>query len=97
MADMPSSSMDDLGGYVRIMVFDFSSTFNTIQDPILGDKLEVVGVEPSFVSSDHRLPDRTTTVHQAGELCLWDGCEQHWGSTGDYFRSFPVYIVHSRL
>lgn len=38
------------GTYVRIMFFDFSSAFNTIQPMILRDKLKDIGVNPSFVS-----------------------------------------------
>ncbi|XP_034093506.1 uncharacterized protein LOC117560671 [Gymnodraco acuticeps] len=33
------------GGTVRIMFFDFSSAFNTIQPPLLGDKLQLSGVD----------------------------------------------------
>ena len=33
------------GSSVRIMIFDFSSAFNTIQPALLGDKLELTGVD----------------------------------------------------
>lgn len=38
------SHLEKTGSTVRIMFFDFSSAFNTIQPRILGDKLERVGV-----------------------------------------------------
>ena len=44
------SHLDKPGGYVRIMFFDFSSAFNTIQPLILKEKLDVMGVDPSFVT-----------------------------------------------
>lgn len=44
------SHLDKLNGYVRIMFFDFSSAFNTIQPSILRDKLDWRGVDPSFVT-----------------------------------------------
>ena len=42
--------LDVPGSYVRIMFFDFSSAFNTIQPPILKDKLLGMGVAPSLTS-----------------------------------------------
>ena len=44
------SHLDKPGGYVRIMFFDFSSAFKTIQPLILKEKLDVMGVDPSFVT-----------------------------------------------
>ena len=44
------SHLDKPSRYVRIMFFDFSSAFNTIQPPILRDKLDGMGVDPSFVT-----------------------------------------------
>jgi len=44
------SYSDEPGSYVRIMFFDFSSAFNTIQPLILREKLEEMGVDPSFTS-----------------------------------------------
>ncbi|TWW69303.1 putative RNA-directed DNA polymerase from transposon BS [Takifugu flavidus] len=37
--------LEKAGSTVRIMFFDFSSTFNTIQPRLLGDKLQVAGVD----------------------------------------------------
>ncbi|TWW67512.1 RNA-directed DNA polymerase from mobile element jockey [Takifugu flavidus] len=37
--------LEKAGSTVRIMFFDFSSAFNTIQPRLLGDKLEVAGVD----------------------------------------------------
>ncbi|CAJ1079927.1 hypothetical protein NFI96_007151 [Xyrichtys novacula] len=44
------SHLEEPGVYVRIMFFDFSSAFNTIQPTILKDKLTKMGVDPSCVS-----------------------------------------------
>ena len=42
--------LEETGAYVRIMFFDFSSAFNTIQPNILKDKLTEMGVDLSFIS-----------------------------------------------
>ena len=42
--------LDVPGSYVRIMFFDFSSAFNTIQPLILRDKLVSIGVAPSLTN-----------------------------------------------
>lgn len=42
--------LEETGAYVRIMFFDFSSAFNTIQQNILKDKLTEMGVDLSFIS-----------------------------------------------
>jgi len=43
------SFLDGTGGYVRLMFFDFSSTFNTIQPQILRGKLENLSMEPALI------------------------------------------------
>ncbi|XDV29127.1 hypothetical protein PO909_032280 [Leuciscus waleckii] len=43
------SFLDGTGGYVRLMFFDFSSAFNTIQPQILRGKLENLSMEPAFI------------------------------------------------
>ncbi len=45
MLHRAQSHLDEPGGYVRIMFFDFSSAFNTIQPHILRGKLEKMGVD----------------------------------------------------
>lgn len=47
------SFLDVPGGYVRIMFFDFSSAFDTIQPDILKQKLEGLDVVPSFITWIH--------------------------------------------
>lgn len=42
--------LDVPDSYVRVMFFDFSSAFNTIQPPILRGKLRGMGVAPSLTS-----------------------------------------------
>ena len=44
------SHLEKAGGSVRIMFFDFSSAFNTIQPPLLGDKLQLSGVDHHLTS-----------------------------------------------
>ena len=43
------SHLDKGSGTVRILFLDFSSAFNTIQPPILQDKLNRMGVHPYLV------------------------------------------------
>ena len=42
--------LDGGGGTVRITFFDFSSAFNTIQPLLLGEKLQVMGVDDTMIS-----------------------------------------------
>ncbi|KAI3354750.1 hypothetical protein L3Q82_004523 [Scortum barcoo] len=44
--------LEKAGSTVRIMFFDFSSSFNTIQPRLLGDKLQLAGVD---ITSHHHL------------------------------------------
>ncbi len=43
------SYLDRGSNAVRIMFFDFSSAFNTIQPPLLSDKLKMMGVDSYLV------------------------------------------------
>lgn len=43
------SFLERTGRYVRLMFFDFTSAFNTIQPHLLKGKLERMGVEPTFI------------------------------------------------
>ena len=43
------SSLDEGSGTARIFFLDFSSAFNTIQPPLLQDKLNRMGVDPCLV------------------------------------------------
>ena len=42
--------LDDGGGTVRIEFFNFSSAFNTIQPLLMGEKLQVMGVDDTMIS-----------------------------------------------
>ena len=44
------SHLEKPGSSVRMMIFDFSSVFNTIQPAILGDKLEFMEVDQPLTS-----------------------------------------------
>ncbi|TWW77928.1 SCAN domain-containing protein 3 [Takifugu flavidus] len=59
--------LEKAGSTVRIMFFDFSSAFNTIQPRLLGDKLQVAGVDHHLttwiLSEGHgRNPEIATTA-----------------------------------
>ena len=57
------SHLDKGSGTVRILFLDFSSAFNTIQPPMLHDKLNRMGVEPYLVNwIDDYLTDRPQYV-----------------------------------
>lgn len=53
------SHLDRAGSMVRIMFFDFSSAFNTIQPALLGGKMDVMQVDSSLIS-----------VCETAELCV---------------------------
>ena len=50
LLDRSLSHLEKPGSTVRIMFFDFSSAFNTIQPALLGDKLELAGVNQHLTS-----------------------------------------------
>ena len=50
LQDRALSHLEKPGSTVRIMFFDFSSAFNTIQPALLGDKLELAGVNQHLTS-----------------------------------------------
>ena len=63
------SHLDGRGGTVRITFFDFSSAFNTIQPLLLGEKLQVMGVDDTMISwiTDY-LTGRPQFVHMGSVL-----------------------------
>lgn len=69
------SHLDEPGCYVRIIFFYFSSAFNTIQPPILWDKLEGLRVDHSLASC---ITDSATgAIRTASYLTLrcWGGAD----------------------
>ena len=50
LLDRSLSHLEKAGSNVRIMVFDFSSAWNTIQPALLGDKLELTGLNQHLTS-----------------------------------------------
>ncbi|KAI3363569.1 hypothetical protein L3Q82_012154 [Scortum barcoo] len=60
--------LEKAGSTVRIMFFDFSSAFNTIQPRLLGDKLQLAGVDPSPHFLDSGLPHSQATVCEGAGL-----------------------------
>ncbi|KAI3351326.1 hypothetical protein L3Q82_005871 [Scortum barcoo] len=55
--------LEKAGSTVRIMFFDFSSAFNTIQPRLLGDKLQLAGVDHHLTTWILALPHTQTTVY----------------------------------
>ena len=65
------SHLDTPGSTVRVMFFDFSSAFNTIQPSLLRVKMEAVGVDPHLAAwTINYLTDRPQYVRLGG--CLSD-------------------------
>ncbi|KAI4895107.1 hypothetical protein NFI96_009396 [Prochilodus magdalenae] len=50
LMDKKHSHLDTAGSAVRIMFFDFSSAFNTLQPVLLGEKLRQMQVDESIIS-----------------------------------------------
>ena len=61
LLDRSLSHLEKPGSSVRIMFFDFSSAFNTIQPALLGDKLELAGVNQHLTSWILELPHHHST------------------------------------
>jgi len=59
--------LDKPGSTVKIMFFDFSSAFNTIQPVLLGSKLTAMQVDPTLVSW---ITDYLTGRPQYVRLCV---------------------------
>ncbi|KAI3367089.1 hypothetical protein L3Q82_008124 [Scortum barcoo] len=60
--------LEKAGSTVRIMFFDFSSAFNTIQPRLLGDKLQLAGVDHQPHYMDSGLPHTQATVCEGAGL-----------------------------
>ncbi|TWW54289.1 hypothetical protein D4764_0227720 [Takifugu flavidus] len=75
--------LEKAGSTVRIMFFDFSSAFNTIQPRLLGDKLQVAGVDHHLTTwiLDY-LTQRPQFVRVKGSESDWLLC-----STGTFYTA----------
>ncbi|KAI3370559.1 hypothetical protein L3Q82_007067 [Scortum barcoo] len=86
--------LDGGGGTVRITFFDFSSAFNTIQPLLLGEKLQVMGVDDSMISwiTDY-LTGRPQFVRLGSVLSdvvvIDTGAPQ-----GTVLLSLPLHLIH---
>ncbi|KAK7919079.1 hypothetical protein WMY93_010363 [Mugilogobius chulae] len=70
------SFLDGAGGYVRLMFFDFTSAFDTIQPQLLKGKLERMGVDPVFVRWIHNyltLRSQYVRLEVLGRHCYCGG------------------------
>lgn len=78
---------------MRLMFYDFSSAFNTIQPQILRGKLENLGVELAFIEwISSYLTERPQYVRMGSEVSETD--EQHWSSPGSCAIPFSLYPLH---
>ncbi|KAI3364079.1 hypothetical protein L3Q82_010908 [Scortum barcoo] len=93
----PSLTWRRPGSTVRIMFFDFSSAFNTIQPRLLGDKLQLAGVDHHLTTwiLDY-LTHRPQFVRVQGFESDRLLCST-WCSAGNGSGSFPVHPLHCRL
>ena len=82
---------------MRVVFFDFSSTFNTLRPHTMRDKLLSMVAASSLTYLDYRLFDCQTTVCQNGEMCFWNTGMQYWGSTGYCFSSFSFQPLGTLL
>ncbi len=88
------SYLDRGSNAVRIVFFDFSSAFNTIQPLLLGDKLKNDGCGLKSGEVDRRLPHWKASVRPAGGLHLSDCGQQYRSPTGNSALPGPVHPVH---
>ncbi|KAI3376126.1 hypothetical protein L3Q82_016655 [Scortum barcoo] len=75
------SHLDKGSGTVRILFLDFSSAFNTIQPPLLRDKLSRMGVDPQLMDwiSDYLTGrPQSTLMTQAIVGCIRDDREEEY-------------------
>ncbi|KAI3355629.1 hypothetical protein L3Q82_004178 [Scortum barcoo] len=85
----PSLTWKKAGSTVRIMFFDFSSAFNTIQPRLLGDKLQLAGVDHHLTSW---ILDYLTLTDHNGDDREYRGLIQDfadWCACGTTSRSTP--------
>lgn len=92
------SHLEKTGSSVRVMFYDFSSAFNTIQPTLLKDKLEYAGVRWS--RSSPGLPWTTSPTDHSSwglrtvSLTRWSAAR---GSTRNSIGTLPFYSLYCRL
>ncbi|KAI3358255.1 hypothetical protein L3Q82_003253 [Scortum barcoo] len=89
--------LEKAGSTVRIMFFDFSSAFNTIQPRLLGDKLQLAGVDHHLTSwildyLTHRPQFVRVQGFESDRLLCSTGAPQ-----GTVLAPCPVHPLHCRL
>ncbi|XP_051811082.1 ATPase family AAA domain-containing protein 2-like isoform X2 [Acanthochromis polyacanthus] len=77
------SHLEEPGVYVRIMFFDFSNAFNSIQPTILKDKLTEMGVDPSCShTSDFKYSTESCHIQKYSDTaimaCIRNGHEAEY-------------------
>ncbi|KAI3373006.1 hypothetical protein L3Q82_023462, partial [Scortum barcoo] len=90
--------LEKAGSTVRIMFFDFSSAFNTIQPRLLGDKLQLAGVDHHLTTwildyLTHRPQFVRVQGFESDRLLCSTGAPHRRNGSG----SFPVHPLHCRL
>ncbi|XP_055359833.1 uncharacterized protein LOC114845009 isoform X1 [Betta splendens] len=81
---------------VRILFFDFSSAFNTIQPALLRDKLESAGVD-SYLTVDTGPPHKPSQVCEGLGLRVGHSDLQCGSPTGDCPGPLRLHPLHCRL
>ncbi|KAI3372979.1 hypothetical protein L3Q82_023423, partial [Scortum barcoo] len=90
--------LEKAGSTVRIMFFDFSSAFNTIQPRLLGDKLQLAGVDHHLTTwildylthTDHNGDDREYRglIQDFADWCLRNNLQINAGKTKELVVDF---------
>lgn len=88
--------LDMPGSYVRIMFFDFSSVFNTIQPLIVRDKLRSMRVAPSLTSWSMDYLTARLHLVRLGK-CVSMSLECSMGALQGTGLAVSVHIVHIQL
>lgn len=99
------SHLEKAESTVRIMIFDFSSAFNSIQPLNLSLKsytaferqIGAHRVRPPTNSMDSGLPYQLATVCEDTGLWVRHGCMQHGSRTVNSFGSFLLHPWHCRF
>ncbi|KAI3352314.1 hypothetical protein L3Q82_005281 [Scortum barcoo] len=74
--------LEKAGSTVRIMFFDFSSAFNTIQPRLLGDKLQLAGIG---------MIEYKGLIQNFVDWCLWNNLQMSAGKTKELVVDFRTH------
>ncbi len=89
--------LDRPGTYVRILLVDFSSAFNTIIPDTLQNNLTQLSVPTSICHWNQQRPDRHAAGSEAEKTLIQHPYDQHWCSSGLCSLPTALLPVHQRL